>query len=85
MRQNDRLNMLYTKHFYGFEKEGKSESYLEKQTTAAMFSFKYPLKLAEIQDKLQTSIAKGLTDVQFLLPKSAEAIHEEEKEAAALA
>jgi len=77
--------MLYTKHFYGFEKEGKSESYLEKQTTAAMFSFKYPLKLAEIQDKLQTSIAKGLTDVQFLLPKSAEAIHEEEKEAAALA
>ena len=30
MRQNDRLNMLYTKHFYGFEKEGKSESYLEK-------------------------------------------------------
>lgn len=30
MRQNDRLNMMYTKHFYGFEKEGKSEHYLEK-------------------------------------------------------
>jgi len=30
MRQNDRLNMLYTKHFYGFEKEGKSDTYLEK-------------------------------------------------------
>ena len=71
MRQNDRLNMLYTKHFYGFEKEGKSESYLEKQTTSAVFSFKYPLKLSEIQDKLQANVAKGLTDIQFLLPKPA--------------
>ena len=30
MRQNDRLNMLYTKHFYGFEKGGKTEHYNEK-------------------------------------------------------
>ena len=30
MRQNDRLNKLYTKHFYGFEKEGKADTYLEK-------------------------------------------------------
>jgi len=77
--------MLYTKHFYGFEKEGKSESYLEKQTTAAVFAFKYPVKLSEIQDKLQANVAKGLTDIEFLLPKAVEDVRDEEKEAAALA
>ena len=45
--------MLYTKHFYGFEKEGKSDSYLEKQVSAAIITFKYPIKLAQLQDKLQ--------------------------------
>jgi len=75
--------MLYTKHFYGFEKEGKSETYLEKQTTASVFSFKYPVKLSEIQDKLQTNVAKGLTDVEFLLPKPLNDARDEEKEAAA--
>ena len=72
MRQNDRLNMLYTKHFYGFEKEGKCDHYLEKQVTSNIFNFKYPLKLSEVQDKLQPCVAKGLTDVDFLKPKSAE-------------
>ena len=69
MRQNDRLNMLYTKHFYGFEKECKSDTYLEKQTTASTFSFKYPVRLSEIQDKLQANVAKGLTDLEFLQAK----------------
>jgi hypothetical protein len=27
MRQNDKFNMLYTKYFYGFEKEGASQFY----------------------------------------------------------
>lgn len=40
--------MLYTKHFYGFEKEGKSETYLEKQVTSAIFTHKYPVKLYDI-------------------------------------
>lgn len=44
--------MLYTKHFYGFEKEGKSDHYLEKAVTSNIFTFKYPLKLSEIQNKL---------------------------------
>lgn len=52
MRQNDRLNMLYTKNFYGFEKEGKSDTYLEKQVSAGIFPFKYPVKLSELYDKL---------------------------------
>lgn len=84
MRQNDRLNMLYTKNFYGFEKEGKSDTYLEKQVSAGIFAFKYPVKLSELHDKLQPQVGKGLKDIDFLLPKSAEAVKEEEKEAAAL-
>jgi hypothetical protein len=27
VKQSDKLNMFYTKHFYGFEKEGKCEYY----------------------------------------------------------
>ena len=27
MRQNEKFNMLYTKHYYGFEKEGSCSSY----------------------------------------------------------
>ncbi len=76
--------MLYTKNFYGFEKEGKSETYLEKQFSAGIFEFRYPVKLSEVQDKLLPQVAKGLRNIQFLLPKSAESIKEEEKQAAAL-
>jgi hypothetical protein len=73
--------MLYTRHFYGFEKEGKSDTYLEKQVTSSIFSFKYPLKLSEIQDKLHAYVTKPLTDVEIFLPKSEETAKEELKEA----
>lgn len=76
------MNMLYTKHFYGFEREGKSESYLEKQVNSGIFAFKYPLKLTELVEKVQPLVGKGLRDIEFLLPKSAEQIKQEEKEAA---
>ena len=84
MRQNDRLNMLYTKSFYGFEREGKSDSYLEKSVVSGIFAFKYPVKLSELVEKVQPLVGKGLRDVDFLLPKSAEQIKQEEKEAAEL-
>ena len=44
--------MLYTKHFYGFEKEGKADHYVEKQVTSNIFTFKYPLRMADVQEKL---------------------------------
>jgi len=81
MRQNDRLNMLYTKHFYGFEREGKSEAYLESQVTSAIFAFRYPVKLSDLVEKVQPLVGKALRDIDFLLPKSAEKIKQEEKEA----
>lgn len=30
MNNNEKLNIVYNKFFYGFEKEGKSNYYLEK-------------------------------------------------------
>ena len=40
--------MLYTKHFYGFEKEGKAEHYNEKSVVATTFDFRYPMRLVDI-------------------------------------
>lgn len=40
--------MLYTKHFYGFEKEGKTEHYNEKSVVATTFDFRYPMRLVDI-------------------------------------
>ena len=77
--------MLYTKHFYGFEKEGKTEHFLDKQVNANVINFRYPLKLSELQDKLHPQVCKGLTDVEFLKPKSEEQEKEEAKQAAELA
>jgi len=82
MRQNDRLNMLYTKHFYGFEREGKSESYLEKQVQpGSVFTFKYPLRMYDVQDKVLPLVATGLRNVDFLMPKTDEQLKEEAKQA----
>lgn len=50
-----------------------------------MMSFKYPLKLSEIHEKLHACVAKPLSDVNFLLPKSEEEIKREEREAELLA
>ena len=44
MRQNEKFNMLYTKYFYGFEKEGKSQFYLDKAATGHHFNYRYKIK-----------------------------------------
>ena len=77
--------MLYTKHFYGFEKEGKCDTYNEKQVVSNVFNFRYPVNQYEIQDKLQPCIGLGLTDVEWLIPESEESKKQKQREAAALA
>ena len=44
LKQSDKLNMLYTKHFYGFEKEGKCDYYQEKACQGHYFNFKYQFR-----------------------------------------
>ena len=53
---HDKLNILYNKYFYGFEKEGKSQYFLEKQVTGAYVLYKYPFK----EDLLPTTIMMAL-------------------------
>jgi hypothetical protein len=40
----DKLNILYNKYFYGFEKEGKSQYFQEKAVTGMFLPFRYPLR-----------------------------------------
>ena len=56
LKQNDKLNMFYTKHFYGFEKEGKCDYYQEKAVTGHYFGFKYPIR----QDLINKTLARCL-------------------------
>jgi hypothetical protein len=37
MNSNDKLNVLYNKFFYGFEKEGKSSYHLPNQVSGAFY------------------------------------------------
>ena len=40
MSQSEKLNLLYTKYFYGFEKEGKSAYYFEKAVAGHYFNYR---------------------------------------------
>ena len=83
MRQNERLNMLYTKHFYGFEKEGKSDYFLEGKVTGHYFNYRYPFKESVLKYTLHKALNVPIKDVKFLLPKPSSEIRKEEEAKAA--
>ena len=71
MRQNEKFNMLYTKYFYGFEKEGATAAYRDgKSTHGHYFSYKYPILESAINATLRKALNHPVNDVSFLLPKS---------------
>lgn len=84
LRQSDKLNMFYTKHFYGFEKEGKCDYFQEKQSSGHYFNFKYPLRKDLIEANLTKCLNVPVDEVKFLLPKSQEELRVEAKEKAEL-
>jgi hypothetical protein len=70
MRQNDKFNMLYTKYFYGFEKECATTFYRDgKNVTGHYFSYRYPL-LEKYLGRLKKALNVPIRDAAFLLPKS---------------
>ncbi len=73
MNNNDKFNIVYNKYFYGFEKEGKSNYYLEKSVQGAHYPFRYPLKEDLIPSTLMKALNTPIKDVNFLIS------HEEEK------
>lgn len=65
--------MLYTKHFYGFEKEGSCSVYREASSiTGHYFNYRYPIR----QDLIDVTLRKMLNRpiwseaIQALLPKN---------------
>jgi len=72
IRQNDKFNMLYTKHFYGFEKEGKSAYYIEKQAQGHYFNYKYPVKESMIKDTILKVLSEAVDEdsIKRIKPKS---------------
>ena len=66
LKQSDKLNMFYTKHFYGFEKEGKCDYYQEKAVQGTYFGFKYPLKKKLVEKHFVTLIDRAIADGALL-------------------
>ena len=63
--------MLYTKYFYGFEKEGTTAFYREgKGIQGHYFSYRYPMVEDIARNLLPKLINNPTTDVLSLLPKS---------------
>jgi hypothetical protein len=62
MRQNDKLNLLYTKYFYGFEKEGRSNYFFEKAVHGHYFNYRYPIKESMIRDTIMKVLNEPLTN-----------------------
>lgn len=56
LNNHDKLNILYNKYFYGFEKEGKSAYFQEKTVVGGYFPYRYPFK----EDLLQTTVMQAL-------------------------
>ena len=80
MRQNEKFNMLYTKYFYGFEKEGSSQYYLDKSVTGHHFNYKYRIKEELLTKTLMQMLCTPINDVSSFLPKPQEVIQKEEEE-----
>ena len=72
--------MLFTKHFYGFEKEGKSDYYLEGKVTGHYFNFRYPFKESLLKYTLLKALNLPINSVKFLLPKTKAELAKEEED-----
>ena len=71
MRQNEKFNMLYTKYFYGFEKEGTTAFYREgKSVQGHYFNYRYPIVEELARTLLQKLINYPVMEAQTLLPKT---------------
>lgn len=73
MRQNEKFGILYTKHFYGFEKEGSCSAYRDASSISGhYFNFRYPIR----QDMIDLTLRKMLNRpiwneaVLALIPKN---------------
>lgn len=78
----EKLNILYNKYFYGFEKEGKSAYFQEKAVTGFYLPFRYPFREDLLDSTLMQALNVPLGSADALKPKDleGEARAEQDKE-----
>lgn len=80
--QFEKMNILYNKYFYGFEKEGKSAYFQEKAVTGIYLPFRYPFREDLLDSTLHLALNVPVSNVESLRPRDlvAEKKETEEKE-----
>lgn len=68
----EKLNILYNKYFYGFEKEGKSSYFQEKAVTGFYLPFRYPFREDLLDSTLMQALNVPLASADALKPKDLE-------------
>lgn len=63
--QNERFSVLYNKYFYGFEKEGKSNYYLDNAVNGVYFNFRYPFNEQLVNKCLTKALNMPLSEGQL--------------------
>lgn len=72
--------MIYTKYFYGFEKEGASQIWTEKKVTGSMFNYTYPVDEKMFMDKINLALNHPIESGAYLMPKSQRVVDQEAKQ-----
>ena len=61
--QQEKLNILYNKYFYGFEKEGKSAYFQEKGVSGFYLPFRYPFREDLLDSTLMSALNVPIRDI----------------------
>jgi hypothetical protein len=78
--QHEKMNILYNKYFYGFEKEGKSAYFQEKTVTGVYFPYRYPFREDLLPTTLLAALNIPIRDPEALRPRDIEAEKKEAEE-----
>ena len=76
----DKLNILYNKYFYGFEKEGKSAYFQEKAVSGFYLPFRYPFREDLLDSTLMLALNVPISDIDSLRPRDLEAEKREQED-----
>lgn len=70
--QHEKMNVLYNKYFYGFEKEGKSAFFQEKAVSGTYLPYRYPFREDLLPTSLLAALNQPLRDLDAFRPRDPE-------------
>ena len=71
--QQEKLNILYNKYFYGFEKEGKSAYFQEKCVSGTYLPFRYPFREDLLDSTVMIALNVPIKDIDSIRPRDLDA------------